>query len=203
VLVKLGVVEQRYQAVREVLDGAPVTVVARRFGVARQTVHVWLRRYAADGGLANLADRSSRPLSCPHQMPAAVEARIVAVRVAHPGWGPARIRWQLEREHVEPLPGRSGVYRALLRSGLIEAQKRRRRRSDYRRWERGRSMELWQMDVVGRIFLIDGTELHAVTGVDDHSRFCVSAKLVVRATARPVRDALAAPCVGTRCRSRS
>jgi hypothetical protein len=34
--------------------------------------------------------------------------------------------------------------------------------------------------------------LHAVTGVDDHSRFCVSAKLVVRATARPVCDALAA-----------
>ena len=36
-------------------------------------------------------------------------------------------------------------------------------------------MELWQMDVVGRIFLIDGTELHAVTAVDDHSWFCVSA----------------------------
>ena len=53
-------------------------------------------------------------------------------------------------------------------------------------------MELRQMDVVGRIFLIDGTELHAVTGVDDHSRFCVSATLVVRATARPVRDAFAA-----------
>jgi transposase InsO family protein len=192
VLLELAVVEQRYQAVREVFDGAPVTVVARRFGVARQTVHEWLRRYAADGGLANLADRSSRPLSCPHQMSAQVEARIVAVRVAHPGWGPARIRWQLEREHVEPLPGRSAVYRALLRSGLIEAQKRRRRRSDYRRWERGRSMELWQMDVVGRIMLADGSELHAVTAVDDHSRFCVSAKLVVRATARPVRDAFAA-----------
>jgi hypothetical protein len=53
-------------------------------------------------------------------------------------------------------------------------------------------MELWQMDIVGRIFLVDGTELHAVTGLDDHSRFCVSAKLVVRATARPVCEALAA-----------
>jgi transposase InsO family protein len=191
VLVELGVVEQRYQAVREVLDGASVTEVARRYGVVRQTVHGWLRRYAADGGLANLADRSSRPLSCPHQMPAVVEARIVAVRIAHPGWGPARIVWQLEREGVRPLPGRSSVYRALLRAGLIEAQKRRRRRSDYRRWERGRSMELWQMDVVGRIYLVDGTELSAVTGIDDHSRFCVSARLVARATARPVCDALA------------
>jgi hypothetical protein len=30
VLVELGVVEQRYEAVREVLDGVPVTEVARR-----------------------------------------------------------------------------------------------------------------------------------------------------------------------------
>src|SRR4051812_27803785 len=192
VLVELGVVEQRYQAVREVLDGASVTEVARRYGVVRQTVHEWLRRYAADGGLSGLADRSSRPLSCPHQMPAMVEARIVAVRIAHPAWGPARICWQLEREGVAPLPGRSSVYRALLRAGLIEAQKRRRRRrSDYRRWERSRSMELWQMDVVGRIYLADGTELSAVTGNDDHSRFCVCARVVGPATARPVCDALA------------
>jgi hypothetical protein len=143
-LLEMAVVEQRFQAVREVLDGAPVTVVARRFGVARQTVHEWLRRYAADGGLANLADRSSRPGSCPHQMPAPVEARVVAVRLAHPGWGPARILWQLEREQITPLPGRSSVYRALLRHDLVGGVKRKRRRSEYRRWERGRAMELWQ-----------------------------------------------------------
>ena len=47
------------------------------------------------------------------------------------------------------------------------------------------------MDVVGRIYLADGTELSAITGVDDHSRFCVCARLVARATARPVCDALA------------
>jgi transposase-like protein len=59
VLVELGVVEQRYRAVLEVLDeGTSVTEVARRYGVARQTVHEWLARYAA-GGLAGLADRSS------------------------------------------------------------------------------------------------------------------------------------------------
>ena len=68
-LVELGVVKQRYRAVLEVLeDGAPVTEVARRYGVARQTVHEWLSRYA-NGGLAGLADRSSRPASCPHQCP--------------------------------------------------------------------------------------------------------------------------------------
>ena len=132
-LVELGVVEQRYRAVLEVLEeGTPVTEVARRYGVARQTVHEWLARYAR-GGLAGLADRSSRPASCPHQMPAAVEARIVAMRLDHPGWGPSRIRWELERAGVRPLPGRSAVYRALIRHGLVDPKKRKRRREDYRR----------------------------------------------------------------------
>ena len=48
------------------------------------------------------------------------------------------------------------------------------------------------MDLVGRFFLADGTELSALTGVDDHSRFCVSAALMARATARPVCDRLEA-----------
>ena len=55
-LVELNMVEQRYQAVLEVVrDGATVVEVARRSGVSRQTVHVWLKRYAA-GGLTGLAD---------------------------------------------------------------------------------------------------------------------------------------------------
>ena len=38
--------------------------------------------------------------------------------------------------------------------------------------------------------LADGSELKVVTGLDDHSRFCVSAMVVRRATAKPVCDAL-------------
>ncbi len=60
-LVELGFVEQRYRAVLEVLeDGATVTDVARRYGVGRQAVHSWLRRYAAEG-MAGLVDRSAAP----------------------------------------------------------------------------------------------------------------------------------------------
>jgi transposase len=92
--------------------------VARRYGVVRHTVHTWLRRYAEDG-LGGLADWSPRPASCPHQMPAPVEARIVAMRRDHPGWGPSRIRRELERAGVVPLPGRSAVCRALVRHGLV------------------------------------------------------------------------------------
>jgi transposase InsO family protein len=190
VLVELGLVEQRYKAVMEVLDGATVTDVARRNGVVRQTVHDWLRRYAA-GGLAALVDGSSRPQSCPHQMIPEVEAAILELRRAHPGWGPRTIGHRLERDGVDPVPGRSSIYRCLVRHGLIDPQTRRKRRSDYKRWERSRAMELWQMDIVGGVILTGGTEVKIVTGVDDHSRFCVSAYVVHRATARPTCDALA------------
>jgi transposase-like protein len=47
VLVELDLVEQRYKAVLN--DGASATDVARRYGVGRQAVHTWLRRYAASG----------------------------------------------------------------------------------------------------------------------------------------------------------
>jgi transposase InsO family protein len=190
-LVELGLVEQRYQAVLEVInDGATVTDVARRYGVARQTVHGWLTRYAT-AGLGGLADRTSRPLSCPHQMDATVEARVVEMRRAHPGWGPRTILYWLERDGVARLPGRTSVERCLIRHGLVTPQARKRKRSDYKRWERSRSMELWQMDVVGGVRLVDGSEAKIVSGIDDHSRFVVSAFVVARATARPVCDALA------------
>ena len=189
-LVELGLVEQRYKAVMEVLDGATVIDVARRNGVVRQTVHDWLRRYASHG-LAGLADGSSKPQSCPHQMAPEVEAAIVELRRAHPGWGPRTIGHRLAREGVEPVPGRSSIYRCLVRHGLIDPQARRKRRSDYKRWERSRAMELWQMDIVGGVVLTGGREAKIVTGVDDHSRFCVSAFVVARATARPTCDALA------------
>jgi transposase InsO family protein len=190
-LVELGLVEQRYQAVLEVLnDGATVTDVARRHRVARQTLHDWLRKYAAEG-LRGLADRSSRPLSCPHQMDPVVAARVVEMRRAHPGWGPRTILFWLGREGVAPLPGRTSVERCLVRHGLVTPQARKRRRSDYKRWERARSMELWQMDVVGGVRLVDG-EAKIVSGIDDHSRFVVCACVVARATAMPVCDALEA-----------
>jgi len=72
-LVELSMVEQRYQAVREVLDsGATITEVATHYGVDRPTLHRWLARYA-NGGLEALVAQSTRPDTCPHQMDPVIE----------------------------------------------------------------------------------------------------------------------------------
>ena len=183
--------EQRYQAVLAVIaEGHTVTEVAARFGVSRQTMHAWLAKYEA-GGLEGLGDGSHRPRSCPHQMPAVVEVAVAELRRAHPSWGPKRLVFELARREVDPLPSESAVYRALVRLSLIDPDARRPRDRMWRRWERGAPMELWQMDVVGGFVLANGTRAKALTGVDDHSRFCVSAYLMPRESSRQVCDGLA------------
>ena len=80
-LQELSVVEQRYLAVREVLDGGKVTEVATCYGVDRRTVHRWLVRYATEG-LAALSDRSSPsgPLPSPGQRDRAQADPLAATR---------------------------------------------------------------------------------------------------------------------------
>jgi transposase InsO family protein len=189
VLKELSVTEQRYRAALEVLrEGVPVVEVAKQYGVTRQTVHNWVRRYL-DGGLEALADRSHRPRGCPHQVNAEVEARICELRRQHPRWGPRRLEHELGRElegDLERLPSRSAIYRALVRNNLIQPRGRRRRHQDYKRWERSAPMQLWQLDITGQVMLVDGREVKLITGVDDHSRFCVIAKVVEHASGRAV-----------------
>jgi transposase InsO family protein len=184
----MSVSEQRYKAVLAVIaDGRTVTDVARDWSVHRQTLHRWLARYEGDG-LEGLNNRSHRPAYCPHQTPSAVEAMVLEMRRAHSYWGARRIAFELGRKGVEPAPSESAVYRCLVRAAVIDPVSRRRRRETWKRWERAAPMELWQLDVVHGFALADGTAAKALTGIDDHSRFCISACLMLRERTQAVCD---------------
>ena len=184
-------VEQRYRAVLAVIaDGRTVKEVATQWGVSRQSVHTWLFRYES-GGLDGLADHSHKPRSCPHQLGGDIVETVLELRRARPYWGPRRLVLELARKGVQPLPSESAVYRCLLRAGVIDPARRRRDKQVWKRWERAAPMELWQMDVVGGFLLADGSTAKALTGVDDHSRFCVCAWLMPRERTQAVCDGLA------------
>jgi len=101
-------VEQRYDAVMGVIkDGLAVTEVAEKFGVTRQSLHAWLRRYEA-GGIEALADRSHRPRSVPHQINGAAEARVLELRRLHPFSASARSPTDFQRRATRRLPPRAG-----------------------------------------------------------------------------------------------
>src|SRR5262245_46668430 len=190
-LVELSIVEQRYRAVLEAAAGVPVTEVAARYEVSRQSVHAWIVRYRL-GGLGALADRPRRPDTCPHQVSAEIEAAVCEMRREHPRWGPVRLVHELARAGVSPVPSRMRAYRALVRDGLAQPGAGRGRKDSYRGWGREAPMALWQIDIVGGAFLADGTEAKIVTGLDDHSRYCVICQVVLRATGRAVCLAFAA-----------
>jgi transposase InsO family protein len=150
-------------------------------------MHRWLARYEGDG-LEGLNNRSHRPARCPHQTSPAVEAMVLEMRRAHSYWGARRIAFELARKRVEPAPSESAVYRCLVRAAVIDPMTRRRRRETWKRWERGGPMELWQLDLVHGFLLADGSSAKALTGIDDHSRYCVSARLMASERTQSVCD---------------
>src|ERR1700751_1365493 len=165
---ELSVTEQRYRAVLEVMAGVPVTEVADRYGVSRQSVHTWLGRYR-DEGPPGLEDRSHRVHAHPWQIPAELESAVCELRRTHHRGGPKRLGFEMGPRGHGTVTG-STVSRVLVRNQLIEPRSRRRRRQDYVRWERPVPMQLWQVDVTARAFLADGAGGKIVTGVDDYSR---------------------------------
>jgi hypothetical protein len=93
------------------------------------------------GGLEALSDGSQRPKSVPHQMAAKIETTVLEMRRHHPGWGPVRLRYELERADIVA-PSHMAIYRALLRHGLIQPGAKRKKLPTYKRWERGRPTAL-------------------------------------------------------------
>ncbi|WP_210414770.1 IS481 family transposase [Microlunatus elymi] len=196
-LIVLSVVEQRLDAVRAALGGGDVGEIALSVGVHRSTLHRWMARYLIEG-VAGLSDRSHRPESCPHQVATSVEVLVAEMRRKHPRWGAKRIRMEMLRRPAEGLtvPSVRTIVRILHRQGLSQPRPRKRPRESYVRFQREGPMQMWGIDIVGGIDLVDtrtgeirGAKI--VTGVDDHSRFCVMAKVVERATSRQVCLALA------------
>ena len=200
-LVVLSLVEQRLDAVRAVLDGADVMEVAARAGVHRATLHRWVARYLT-GQLGGLADRSHRPHGSPRQVAEMVEVAVAEMRREHPRWGSRRIRLEMLRKPAPwaaeglVVPSERTIDRILHRQGLARARPRKRPKDSYVRFERPGPMQLWQMDIVGGVRLVSPVtgelrEAKVVTAVDDHSRYCVIAKVAERATSRVVCLALA------------
>lgn len=174
----------------EVRAGAAVSEVAVRYGASRQSVYAWVVRYERDGP-AGLIDKSRRPRTSPHRISAEVEALICELRRSHPRWGARRVVFELAQRGVSPVPAQATVHRALVRNGLVVAQEQRHRRK-YKRWQREAPMHLWQLDLVGGVFLTDGRECKMLTGIDDHSRFAVTVTVLAVPNGRAVCDAFAA-----------
>jgi len=128
-----------------------VRAAATAAGITVRTAYKWLARYRA-GGIAALADRSSRPGRSPHRTPPAQEAIIVALRARRLG-GAA-----ISREVAVP---RSTVG-AVLRRHALGRLRPAPPPEPVRRYERAHPGELVHVDIkqLGRITRVG----HRITG---------------------------------------
>ncbi len=186
---EVSVMDERREFVRLAMqEGVNRRELCRRFGISAQTGYKWLSRRTV--GDAPLADRSRRPHSSPLRSPAAVEARVLAVRDEHPAWGARKIVRCLERDGHDA-PAGSTVHAILRRHGRVGASSGTPGKP-WQRFEKPAPNLLWQMDFKGRVALANGAACHPLTIVDDHSRYAVCLQACGNERSETVRSELEA-----------
>ncbi|PZF76146.1 IS481 family transposase [Aestuariivirga litoralis] len=139
------------------------------------------------GDVGGFADRSRRPPASPRRTADGIEQRILAARAEHPAWGARKIRAVLERAG-QARPACSTVHQVLKRHGLILPEPGGE--PARLRFEAAAPNDLWQMDFKGHSRLGDGSRLHPLTVVDDHSRYAPCLKALGGETGEEVKAAL-------------
>jgi transposase InsO family protein len=169
------------------MAGANLSELSRRFGISRPTAYKWLERFeprAADGALGDL---SRRPANSPNRSSPQLEGRVLELRSQHPAWGARKIaRLLLTEQQVQVAP--STVNSILKRHGLISEQASQASKA-WQRFEHCAPNELWQIDFKGH-FALDKGRCHALTAIDDHSRYSVVLKALRQETRDDVQKAL-------------
>ncbi len=152
-------------------EGVNVSELCRWFGVSRKTGYNWLLRYAAEGS-AGLVDQSRRPLESAGRTSAELEQGVLALRVAHPAWGGRKLRRRLQDLKHVAVPAASTITAILRRHGQLDTRGGAGQ-ANLQRFEHAAPNDLWQMDFKGHFAMTRGGRCHALTVLDDHSRYSI------------------------------
>lgn len=187
---------QRLAFVDAVLHRGPgesIKGIAAQFGVSERVGHKWLARFTA-GGPAALADQSRAPCVAPHQVPAPQQARICALRDAHPTWGARKLRAVLLEEAPEVRwPAASTITAVLKRQGRITP--RRRRLRDRATWAAttlttaATPNAVWAADFKGQFRVGTGEYCYPLTITDLCSRYILGLEVCSSVASVPVEVA--------------
>lgn len=143
--------------------------LCRHYNISRKTGYKWLNRYL-DNKKESFQNLKTTPRFQPNASPASTVKSIVKIREKHPAWGARKIKVILEKEY-DNVPSKSTIHRILKANGYVEENTKNK--SYLNRFERDEPNQLWQMDFKGHFPYAKG-RCHALTILDDHSRFSIS-----------------------------
>jgi transposase InsO family protein len=164
--------DERMRFVIRLKDGESMASLCREFGISRKTGYKIFERYE-DCGLEGLTDRTRRPFRYANQLPAQVEAAIVAAKKEKPHWGARKIRERLLRKlpHAIKVPAASTVHAVLDRHGLVGRAARSRTPAQGTSLSDGPNPnDLWCVDYKGEFQLGEKRYCYPLTATDYASR---------------------------------
>ena len=174
--------EERKRFIDELLlSKRSFTDFCAEFGISRKTGYKWLKRFRCEGP-GCFVPRSSRPKRSPKRTASWVSRLVIAERLAHPFWGPRKIRAKLIEKRLEPLPAASTLGLILKRANLVMVG-RRRRQAWIRYWPGGLTVptqcnQVWTVDFKGWFRVQNGQRCDPLTVRDGYSRFVLAIRAV-------------------------
>jgi putative transposase len=152
----------------------PFNDLCKEFGISRKTGYKWKERFL-EQGLTGLSDQSRRPANSPQQLGENSVCKIVKLKLAHPSWGPRKIRMVFARSYPDcELPSDSTFKRVLDNAGLVDRKTRRPNSQTGRitnRIEAKRPNHVWTVDFKGWWRTRDNNRFEPLTIRDLYSRF--------------------------------
>ena len=172
---EISVMNVRTEFVLRVFEAkVPFNDLCKEFGISRKTGYKWKDRFL-EQGLSGLSDQSRRPDSSPQQLGENSVCNIVKLKLAHPTWGPRKIRMVFARSFPGcELPSDSTFKRVLDNAGLVERKIRRPSNESGRitnRIEAKRPNHVWTVDFKGWWRTRDTNRFEPLTIRDLYSRF--------------------------------
>jgi putative transposase len=159
-----------------VQEGERVGDVCREMGISRKTGYKFLQRYAQLGPVG-LYDVPPIAVTI-RRMEQATQDAVLAVRKAHPSWGPQKIRrYLLAQTPGVKVPAGSTIGDLLKRSGLVKSRRRRRHveaSSSPPLADSEGPNALWCADYKGQFRLGNRCYCYPLTITDHHSRFILA-----------------------------
>jgi transposase InsO family protein len=186
-----NVVNLRTEFVLSVFQGkVPFEELCRQYGISRKTGYKWKERFV-EHGVDGLIDRSRRPRGSPSSAAEETVCRIVALKLAHRGWGPRKIRAVFGRTYADvDLPSESSFKRILDKAGLVERRRRRSQEQSGRLSQpvqAERPNQIWTVDFKGWWRTRDCHRFEPLTVRDAYSRYILCARALASSRSGIVR----------------
>ena len=180
--------EQRTEFALKALKTENFRALCQEYGISTKTGYKWRERFLSMG-IAGLAEESRRPSNSPQQLKQEEVCEIVRLKLAHPYWGPRKIRELYLRQHAE-VASLSSFKRVLEAVGLTQRRKKRKA-SEAGRLSSGTKAkavnEIWTVDFKGWWHGTEG-RCEPLTVRDEFSRYLLELRQVPNARSRTVQE---------------